>query len=56
MESFIKGGDMTRGGVLQAITAYSQTVRKTDPDRAHDMNLDAFDAAGFRNITGLATV
>lgn len=56
MEAFIKGGDMTRGGVLQAVTAYSQEVRKSDPDRAHDMNLDAFDAAGFRNITGLATV
>lgn len=56
MESFIKGGDMTRGGVMNAITAYSQEVRKTDPDRAHDMNLDAFDAAGFRSITGqLAT-
>lgn len=53
MESFVRGGDMTRGGVLQAITAYSQTVRKTDPDRAHDMNTDAFDAAGFRSITGL---
>jgi hypothetical protein len=55
MESFVRGGDMTRGGVLQAITAYSQTVRKTDPDRAHDMNTDAFDAAGFRAITGLVT-
>lgn len=56
LEAFIKGGDMTRGGVMQAITAYSQEVRKSDPDRAHDMNTDAFDAAGFRNITGLVTV
>lgn len=56
MEAFIKGGDMTRGGVMQAITAYSQEVRKTDPDRAHDMNTDALDAAGFRSITGLVTV
>lgn len=53
MEAFVKGGDMTRGGVMNAITAYSQDVRKTDPDRAHDMNLDALDAAGFRNITGV---
>jgi len=55
MESFIKGGDMTRGGIMQAITAYSQEVRKTNPDRAHDMNTDALEAAGFRGITGLAT-
>jgi len=56
LERFIQGGDLTRGGVMNAITAYSQDVRKTDPDRAHDMNLDALDAAGFRGITGLATV
>lgn len=56
LDRFIQGGDMTRGGVLQAVTAYSQDVRATDPDRAHDMNMDALDAAGFRGITGLVTV
>jgi hypothetical protein len=55
LDRFIQGGDMSRGGVLQAVTAYSQDVRATDPDRAHDMNMDALDAAGFRGITGLVT-
>mgnify|MGYP001498055032 CR=1 FL=1 len=30
MDHFIKGGDTTAGGVMQAITAYSQTVQDVD--------------------------
>ena len=32
LDHFIKGGDVTAGGVMQAVTAYSQTV--ADPDQA----------------------
>lgn len=36
---FVRGGQMTSGGVLQAITAFSQTV--PDADRAHDIESKA---------------
>lgn len=45
LEHFIKGGDMTAGGVLGAITSYAQTV--TDADRAYLMEADALAAAGL---------
>lgn len=50
LDAFIKGGDMTKGGVMHAITAYSQDVE--DADRAYAMNADAFAAAGLVGITG----
>jgi hypothetical protein len=48
LNAFIDGADRTRGGILQAITAYSQTVE--DPDHAYEMEADALAAAGFRKI------
>ncbi len=45
LEHFIKGGDMTAGGVLGAITSYAQTVG--DADRAYQMESDALAAAGL---------
>jgi hypothetical protein len=36
---FVQGGQMTRGGVVNAITAYSQTL--TDGDAAHDLDARA---------------
>lgn len=45
LEHFIKGGDMTAGGVLGAITSYAQTVN--DADRAYLMESDALAAAGL---------
>lgn len=36
---FVQGGQMTRGGVVNAITAYSQTVE--DGDAAHDLDAKA---------------
>jgi hypothetical protein len=36
---FIKGGQLTSGGVGQAVTAYAQTVE--NPDRAFDLNATA---------------
>jgi hypothetical protein len=45
LEHFIKGGDMTAGGVLGAITSYAQTV--DDADRAYLMEADALSAAGL---------
>lgn len=45
LEHFIKGGDMTAGGVLGAITSYAQTVG--DADRAYAMESDALAAAGL---------
>lgn len=48
LNAFIDGGDRTRGGILQAITAYTQTV--DDPDHAYEMEADALAAAGFRKI------
>ncbi len=50
LDAFIKGGDMTKGGVMHAITAYSQRVE--DADRAYAMNADAFAAAGLVGISG----
>jgi hypothetical protein len=54
MDAFIRGGDMTRGGVMNAITAYSQNV--ADADKAYAMDADAFAAAGLTGITGLVKV
>lgn len=45
LDHFIKGGDMTAGGVFGAITSYAQTV--TDADRAYAMEADALTAAGL---------
>jgi hypothetical protein len=45
LEHFIKGGDMTAGGVFGAITSYAQTV--DDADRAYLMEADALTAAGL---------
>lgn len=39
LDHFVRGGQFTRGGVVNAITAASQTV--TDGDAAHDMDLAA---------------
>lgn len=39
LEQFVRGGQFTRGGVVNAITAASQTL--TDGDAAHDMDLAA---------------
>lgn len=36
---FVRGGQMTSGGVLHAVTAFSQTV--PDADRAHDLETKA---------------
>lgn len=51
LASFMDGGDRTRGGLLNAITAYSQTV--DDADRAYEMDADALAATGFASVTGL---
>lgn len=51
LASFMDGGDRTRGGLVNAITAYSQTV--DDADRAYEMDADALPAAGFANVSGL---
>lgn len=51
LTSFFDGGDRTRGGLVNAITAYSQQV--DNADRAYEMDADAFDAAGFSRISGL---
>lgn len=42
LDHFIKGGQMTAGGVMQAITSACQTVE--DPDVAFDMELSAVKA------------
>lgn len=52
LSAFFDGGDRTKGGLMNAITAYSQTV--DDADRAYEMDADALDAAGFRLVSGLA--
>jgi hypothetical protein len=36
---FIRGGQMTAGGIVQAVTAYTQTIQ--DADRAFDLNGEA---------------
>lgn len=53
LSAFIDGGDRTKGGLANAITAYSQSV--TDADRAYDMDADAFAAAGFTAVSGRAS-
>lgn len=52
MDAFIRGADVTRGGMLNAITAYSQRV--DDADRAYDMNADALAAVGMAAVSGRA--
>jgi hypothetical protein len=49
LDLFILSGQMTAGGVANAVTAYAQTVE--DPDRAYDIEskaLEALDAAARR--------
>lgn len=41
LDQFIKGGDLTAGGVFQAVTAAAQDV--ADPDRAAEFEASAFD-------------
>lgn len=48
---FIKGGDVTSGGVMHAITSFAQVV--PDPDRAQDMEAVALEALDFAcSLTG----
>lgn len=51
---FVRGGQMTSGGVLQAVTAFSQTV--ADADRAHELETRAVRAmavaARTADVTG----
>jgi hypothetical protein len=54
LAAFMDGGDRTRGGLVQAITAYSQQV--DDADRAYEMDADALPAAGFGNVSGRVPV
>lgn len=42
LDQFIRGGDMTRFGVVQAITAHAQTV--DDADLAYDLEANALNA------------
>jgi hypothetical protein len=51
LASFMDGGDRSRGGLVNAITAYSQQI--DDADRAYEMDADALPAAGFANVSGL---
>lgn len=52
MSMFFDGGDRTRGGLANAITAYSQSP-ELDSDRAYEMDADALEAAGITGVTGL---
>jgi hypothetical protein len=52
LAAFMDGGDRTRGGLVQAVTSYSQQV--DDADRAYEMDADALPAAGFGHVSGLA--
>lgn len=52
MSMFFDGGDRTRGGLANAITAYSQS-ESIDSDRAYEMDADALDAAGITGVSGL---
>lgn len=45
LSHFIKGSDLTHGGVFHAITSYAQTV--ADADKAYAMEADALSAAGL---------
>lgn len=51
LDAFMRGGQVTKGGVVQAITAFSQSL--DDPDRAYAMDADAFAAAGITGVSGL---
>jgi len=51
LAAFMDGGDRTRGGLVNAITAYSQSP-EIDADRAYEMDADALVAAGFGNVFG----
>jgi hypothetical protein len=51
LATFMDGGDRSRGGLVNAITSYSQQVK--DPDRAYEMDADALPAAGFGHVSGL---
>jgi hypothetical protein len=42
LDHFIKGGSITAGGVMQAVTSYSQLV--TNPDEAFDLEMSAINA------------
>lgn len=42
LADFIRGGQVTSGGVLNAVTSVAQRIE--DPDRAFDFNLSAIDA------------
>lgn len=42
LRHFFLGGQLTSGGVMQAVTSYSQTV--VNPDAAHDLNTRAVEA------------
>lgn len=44
MDHFVRGGQFTRGGVVNAITSYSQTVE--DGDTAHDLDARATQLLG----------
>jgi hypothetical protein len=50
MDAFIKGADVTRGGMFNAITAYSQRVE--DADHAYEMDADALAAVGMVGVSG----
>jgi len=50
LAAFMDGGDRTRGGLVQAITAHSQSL--DDADRAYEMDADALPAAGFGHVSG----
>lgn len=47
LDHFIKGGQLTAGGVMQAVTSYAQTIG--DPDRAVEV-----EAAGIRAMEAAA--
>jgi hypothetical protein len=49
MAHFIRGGDITAGGILHAVTSVAQTL--PDADTAHDM-----EAAGLRALEIAATL
>lgn len=45
LADFIAGGDVTAGGVMQAVTSAAQRI--VDPDRANDLEGVAFDVLSF---------
>jgi hypothetical protein len=45
LRHFLLGGQLTSGGVMNAVTSYSQTVN--NPDTAHDLNAKAIEAMEF---------